>query len=421
MTVRVETDIPSADTGTPPGTRLLPVPGWALFLCLVFALVAGLALMNGPDLLVSYANRFDGGTWSIPRPGFALPILNAELNLSRYMDDLERSLAEETWTVGKPVFLAPLLDAGSELLPGIGWLQNAASEGDLFSFEPAPLTNLLGTLNAVIPEHDRIQAVIDLEVWEFLNPDITSELLNAGLWIWPNSAELHDALGQYYLNRDMLSPAEAQFKQALNGDSELALVRNNLGVALISRGSFPEAVQHLRKAAELDPGNARVFFNLGDVYLKSGELEQAAEAFQRAVDLDPQLPGAWTLHGITNLYLEDFEQAQASFLNALAEDAQDYSARLGLGVVAMSQERYEEAYKHMEAASKALPADAVIRLYLGQVLENLDKPQDAIIEFERALLLSDDPVLTGMSYAHLENLRRALSAGNHKEGGGENE
>jgi tetratricopeptide (TPR) repeat protein len=83
----------------------------------------------------------------------------------------------------------------------------------------------------------------------------------------------------------------------------------------------------------------------------------------------------------------------------------------------MNQGRYEDAFVYLESASKALPADAVTRLYLGQVLQKLDKPRDAIIEFERALLLSDDPVLTGMSYAHLENLRRALSAGNQSTGG----
>ncbi len=417
MAVRVETDFNAPETGAASRPGLFQIPRWVLGLLLVFVILLGLMILHGPDLLVSYANHFDGGTWLVPRPGFAVPILNAELKLRRYVDGLEPTLEGAAWRLKRPQFLKPALKNAAGALPGFDLLQKAASRQVWVVLKPVPLTLFLDDLQEIIPQTDRIQAAIDLEVWQFLNPDITSELLTAGLWLWPDSPELHDALGQYYLKRDLPALAEAQFEHAVGGDGELALARNNLGVALISQGSFPEAVHHLQIAAELDPGSPLVFFNLGDVYLKNGELEQAAGAFRRALDLDPELAGAWTLHGIASLYLEDFEGAQASLLKALEKNERDHSALLGLGLVAMNQGRYEDAFVYLEAASKALPADAVTRLYFGQVLQKLDKPRDAIIEFERALLLSDDPVLTGMSYAHLENLRRVLSAGNQSTGG----
>ena len=195
MTVRVETDITAAETGSPSKPGLFQFPAWLFILVLVFVFLAGLMLLNGPDLLVSYANRFDGGTWSIPRPGIALSILSAELNLRRYMDGLDGDLEGVVWSVKSPAVLEPALEYTTRLMPGVGFINSANDTQAMLTFKPSPLVFLVDVLQVVIPETDRIKAAVDLEVWEFLYPDITSELLIAGLWFRPNSPELHDALG----------------------------------------------------------------------------------------------------------------------------------------------------------------------------------------------------------------------------------
>jgi Flp pilus assembly protein TadD len=67
---------------------------------------------------------------------------------------------------------------------------------------------------------------------------------------------------------------------------------DNLGVALMRAGRFPEAVTVLRRAVSIDPKSPEARDNLGQAYLQQGQLKEAVESLQSAVALKPDYADA---------------------------------------------------------------------------------------------------------------------------------
>ncbi|WP_372885176.1 tetratricopeptide repeat protein [Shimia sp.] len=70
------------------------------------------------------------------------------------------------------------------------------------------------------------------------------------------NADVLTSLGSANLALGRLGQAEKQFRDALDKDDSRSDAWNNLGVILMERGEFPEAVQIFRKAYALDNGES---------------------------------------------------------------------------------------------------------------------------------------------------------------------
>ncbi|MGZ5253588.1 MAG: DUF5107 domain-containing protein, partial [Flavitalea sp.] len=96
--------------------------------------------------------------------------------------------------------------------------------------------------------------------------------------------------------------ATEYYKQGLLIDPKDTRCNNAMGLWLLRRGKFEEAVPYFSKAVEtlternLNPYEGEPFFNLGTAYLMIGQLEKATQYFQKAVWND-----AWKHAGYLNL------------------------------------------------------------------------------------------------------------------------
>lgn len=70
------------------------------------------------------------------------------------------------------------------------------------------------------------------------------------------SADVLTSLGSANLALGRLGQSEKQFRDSLDKDESRPDTWNNLGVVLMERGEFPEAVQVFRKAYALDSGES---------------------------------------------------------------------------------------------------------------------------------------------------------------------
>ncbi len=132
-------------------------------------------------------------------------------------------------------------------------------------------------------------------------------------------------------------------------ESELLLLQSN---ALDQLNRSDEAMQVLREAQKIDPANSTLQNNLGYLLLeKGGDLAEAAGLIEAAVKQDPQ---------------------NGSVLDSW-------------GWVLFKQGRFEDSEKALRKASELNPFSPETRKHLGEALLKLNRPEETVEQWERAL------------------------------------
>ncbi len=158
--------------------------------------------------------------------------------------------------------------------------------------------------------------------------------------------------------------------------SDAARWHNNQGVVYMDQHNYTRAEEEFREALALSPRYALAHANLGIARFSLGRYDSAAVALRRALELDPAL----------------------------------LQAHYTMGLIASAQGRdYERALEHLDRVVSAAPEDPHALYYRGQAKAKLNRSEEAIRDFERAIQL--DPYNVSAHYA-LANQHRQLG---HKE------
>jgi Flp pilus assembly protein TadD len=134
-----------------------------------------------------------------------------------------------------------------------------------------------------------------------------------------------------------------------------AEARNNLGGALLLRGSIDEAIEHLRAAIRIDPGHAEAHSNLGVALARRGRTEEAIEHYHQSIRLDPRQTQAYSNIGNALLEQGRVGEAIARFEEGLAIDPADPQARTNLAGAFVRQGRLDEAIAAYEQVLRQRP------------------------------------------------------------------
>ena len=114
----------------------------------------------------------------------------------------------------------------------------------------------------------------------------------AGLARVPDSAELHDNLGNAYAAQRREQEARSQFEAALRLDQAHAAAHCDLGILLAQEGRLDEAIGHLRQALRTDPKMFIAHFDLGLALLARGFRQEAISHYEEALRLNPNFEPA---------------------------------------------------------------------------------------------------------------------------------
>jgi tetratricopeptide (TPR) repeat protein len=118
-------------------------------------------------------------------------------------------------------------------------------------------------------------------------------LYQQSIKVYP-TAEAHTFLGWTYSFQGRLDEAIQECHRAITVDPEFGNPYNDIGVYLMQRGDYEEALPWLQKAKHAPRYEPRHFpyLNTGKIYLAQGEWLKALKEFEKAVEIMPDDVGA---------------------------------------------------------------------------------------------------------------------------------
>ena len=227
----------------------------------------------------------------------------------------------------------------------------------------------------------------------------------------PDDAKAHTSVGGVLLTMGRLDEVEEHLARALALAPGYLHAWRYMAELWRRQGRHDEAIEAFRKVLVDDPMSALAHAGLGMALLETKRYQEALEAMGRALQLDPASPHAVTLHRFTGRALQALgrnEAAVAHFERAVALDPRNPKALDQLARARFQDRRYQEAVELYRTVLAVLPDNAQAHANLGATLYRLDRPEDALRSFERALFL--DP---GLETARrgLAQMREALGQG----------
>ncbi|MFO0692303.1 MAG: tetratricopeptide repeat protein [Polyangiales bacterium] len=161
------------------------------------------------------------------------------------------------------------------------------------------------------------------------NTPAALEHLRTSLDLNPQNAEAYLLLGWIQYERANFPVAEQNLRRGVDLlveqdrlGSTLAEARNLLGVTLVERGRYTEAIEILRKSAldEMNTAPHLAWGNLGLAQQRAGDDAAALESFQEAVRLQPRFCIGWFRMGAVYADRNDYERAEQALTRALDAD-----------------------------------------------------------------------------------------------------
>jgi TolB-like protein/tetratricopeptide (TPR) repeat protein len=216
--------------------------------------------------------------------------------------------------------------------------------------------------------------------------------------------------GRFFWNKrtgNDLKKSIDYFQQAIAADPNYALAYAGVADGYVwlpgytagtPRDSYPKAKAAAKKALELDDTLAEARTSLAiAIWLYDFDSSQANREFQRAIELNPNYAIAHQQYGnITLSALGRFDDAIAEGKRAVELDPLSLVINTDLGSNYCYARRYDEAIAQLR---KILEMDAgfyIAHVVLGQALDAKGARDAAIVEYQKARALNDDPSVLGV-------------------------
>src|SRR5437660_8861912 len=216
--------------------------------------------------------------------------------------------------------------------------------------------------------------------------------------------------GRFFWNKrtgNDLKKSIDYFQQAIAADPNYALAYAGIADAYVflpgyTAGSpqdcYPKAKAAAKKALELDDTLAEAHTTLAiAIWLYDFDFSQAIREFQRAIEVNPNYAIAHQQYGnITLSALGRFDDAIAEGKRAVELDPLSLVINTDLGSNYCYARRYDEAIAQLRKTLEMDPGFYIAHVVLAQALDAKGSRDAAIVEWQKARALNDDPAVLGL-------------------------
>lgn len=191
-------------------------------------------------------------------------------------------------------------------------------------------------------------------------------------------------------------------------DPRSNLVKATLSLYWRRRGHPEAALLYLNDLAQNEPENPIWQIELANAYIEMQDLVSAMDHFQAAIEIDPEKVETWQrIAEFCLIYDIDLEglgrEAVEKSMSLSPEDGVSLDL---MGWMLMEKGDFDNAIKFFQKSLSINPGDARVHMHLGQGYMNLDRPNEARLEFQKAIDLSNDINITIMSQRLLNQLNK---------------
>jgi tetratricopeptide (TPR) repeat protein len=149
----------------------------------------------------------------------------------------------------------------------VTWLQRATTRQPPFEHAFCELGRLLGSLRRF---------------------DEAEVVLQRGLQVAPNLAELSVLLGSVFLEREDHDRAKLAFARALVNAPGHPVALGGMGAVLMQEGDFARAAERFAQALARDPADVRARLSLGACQLELIRWDEGLASLRAAIQMAPQ-------------------------------------------------------------------------------------------------------------------------------------
>jgi tetratricopeptide (TPR) repeat protein len=223
----------------------------------------------------------------------------------------------------------------------------------------------------------------------------------------------HNNLGGALLQKGSVDEAIAHFQRALQIKPDFADAHIYLGNALLQKESVDEAITHYQRALQIKPDFADAHYNLGGALLQKGSVDEAIAHFQRALQIKPDYVEAHNNLGNALLQKGSVDEAISQFQEAIRLKPDYTGARNNLGNALIEKGSGDEAISQYQEAIRLKPDYVDAHYNLGIALAAKGRFDEAIENYRKAIQInSNHPEIffhLGMTFGQLGRTREAVA------------
>lgn len=147
--------------------------------------------------------------------------------------------------------------------------------------------------------------------------DGAEQSFDAAVETFPSSAVVFNNRGTFLQSRGRAEPAIRDFTQAIALDGDYLQAYLNRGFTRLQIGAAEAAIDDLNTVLDREPDNATALSLRGTASLRQGDFQKAIADYTRAVELDPANPTARADLGFAYFFAGDYKTAAAAFDQSL--------------------------------------------------------------------------------------------------------
>lgn len=165
-----------------------------------------------------------------------------------------------------------------------------------------------------------------------------------------------------------------------------------IGVAFERAGDIDSSIQAFEKCVALEPKNADTAVAFAHALATKGDFERAAMLYRQILANDPKNLDAQTGIALLDLRQNHLREAETAAMNVLQRAPNQTDALLVAGLVAWRESRLADAEKIFLRGAALDDQRADFHAFLGRIAEAERRPQQALMQYDKALSLDPNDV-----------------------------